>query len=108
VDGNELANVVALADLNRCRFAAVFQVLGSKADGNKWEDTGFITDARFAVDNHMRFQTNAVPQNDLIADHAESSDIMIGSYLSLFADDSTFMNKGGHAPGRELFGLSRP
>jgi hypothetical protein len=96
MNGYKLTDVISLSNFDGCRFAAVFQVLRCEPDRDKGKYERLVADAGLAINNDVGFQTDTMAQGDLIADYAKGSYIMIGSKLSIFADNSTFVDEGGH------------
>ena len=64
MNGDEFADVISIADFNACRFAAVFQILRRKSDGNERENFIVIADLRIAVNDDVRFEPVIFAQND--------------------------------------------
>jgi hypothetical protein len=96
MNGYKLTDVISLSNFDGCRFAAVFQVLRCEPDRDKGKYARLVADAGLAINNDVGFQTDTMAQGDLIADYAKGPYIMIGSKLSIFADNSTFVDEGGH------------
>src|SRR3546814_12646415 len=75
VDGGELADHVAVADLQRDAFAAVLLVLRVAADRGVAVDAVVAADAGRAVDAAVRADAGAVADLDVGADEGERADL---------------------------------
>src|ERR1700692_1870791 len=73
-DGDVLADGVVIADLERRRFAAVFQVLGSDSQAGEGVDAIPGSQARLAVQYDVRDQFAVLAQLDIRTDGAVGPD----------------------------------
>jgi len=87
MDGDEFANVVSLADLNRRRFTAVLKVLRCMADRDEGEYVRAAADLRTAIYRDVRVELDAVSKCYFIAYRAERSDETVRPDASVFTDD---------------------
>src|SRR5438132_3515049 len=74
VDGDVLADGVAVADLDRGVLAGVLLVLRRRAERGEMEDLVVAPDAQAPVEHHVRADPAALSHLDLRADHAVGPD----------------------------------
>ena len=75
IDGDALANLVVIADLQPRRLALVGNILRRHADGAKGKEAIVRADLRRPFDRNMRHQMAALAQFDVRADHAIGPDL---------------------------------
>ena len=68
VNGDELANGIAVADLHACRFAAVFQILGSKSDRGVGEDAISTAHSRIPLQDTVGHHLTVLSQFHVFPD----------------------------------------
>ncbi len=95
MDGDELAEGIAIADAGAGGFAGVFQVLAAGSDrGERVEDV-VGADCDRSLDHHVGVQPGPVSDSHLVADDAVGSDFDPGSQLGLGGNDGGGMNHDG-------------
>ena len=72
MNGDELADMIPLADLDRRRLAAVLQVLRGEADRNERIDSCVFTDRCLAIDDDVRIEPHAVGNGNVVADRSKT------------------------------------
>jgi hypothetical protein len=61
MNGDKLANVIALADFRRGRFAVIFQILRRESDGNERKNACLVADRSFAIYDDVRSSRTLSP-----------------------------------------------
>ena len=91
-DGDALANLVVVADLQPRRLAFVGNILRRHADGAERKEGVVGADFRGPFDRHVRHQTAALAQFDLGANHAIRTDLARCRNFCPRIDDGGGMN----------------
>jgi len=97
VDGDVLADGIAVADLDRGVLAGVFLVLRRRADRGEMEDAVAPADTRTPVEHHVRADPGALPQFDPGTDDRVRPDRDVCCELRTVMDDGGGVNRP-HAP----------
>ena len=92
VDGDELANLVVVADFEPGRFAGVGQVLRRHADRAEGKEAIVCADPGRSFDGDVRNQVAAFAQFDLRTDHAIRADLAGRMNLRARIDNGGGMN----------------
>ena len=95
VDGDKLANLVVVADLEPRGFAGVGDVLRRHADRAEGKEAIVRADFRRSFDGDVRNQMAAFAQFDLRPNHAIGADLAGGMDLGAGIDDGRGMNLCG-------------
>ncbi len=106
VDGDELADGVAVADLERGWFAAVLLVLRIGADRRELEDPVAAADAGGPFDDHVGPDARARTDPHAGTDHRVRADLDVGVELGARVDDCTRMDAGHAAPPQAASGAA--
>src|SRR5208337_1346390 len=92
VNGDELADSIALADLYARRFAAVFQILGSKSDRRVREDAVSPAQPRVPVEHRVGHHLAVLSQLDVFPDQGIRSHRHAAGELGVGMDDGCGMS----------------
>src|SRR6266478_84228 len=95
IDGNELANLVVIADFQARRFARVRDVLRRQADRREREESIVDADLRRSFHGDVRHQVAALAQFDPRPNYAVGSDLAGGVNLGFGVNDGCGVN--GHS-----------
>src|SRR6185312_7309042 len=95
VDGDKLANLVVVADLEPGGFAGVSDVLRRHADRTEGKEAVVRADFRRSLDGDVRNQMAAFAHFDFRANHAIGADLAGGMNLRARIDDGCGMNQCG-------------
>jgi hypothetical protein len=84
VNRNKFSNMISLADLDRRRFAGVFEVLWGVSDGHEWKGVRLVAYRSIAVDNNVRVEPDPVAERDRVAYYAKWPYDAIGTDRGIF------------------------
>jgi hypothetical protein len=96
VQGDELADNIALADLQPGRLAAVFLVLGRAAHGRELVHDVVGADPGRPLHHRVRADVRARPDRNTVADHRVGPDLDILRQDRLRRDHGRRMDRGRH------------
>src|ERR1700674_151106 len=98
IDGNELANLVMVANFKAGRFAGVGHILRRHSDRAKWKELAVGANLRVSLDRHLRDQMANFSQFHFWPDHT------VGTNLATRMDFGARINDGGRV---DFHGRSR-
>src|SRR6185503_8756621 len=98
VDGDGLADGIAVADLDPGRLAGVLLVLRRRADRGEVPDVVAPADAGVAVEHHVRADPGALADLDVLADDRIGADLDVRGEPRARVHDGARMDLGHQAP----------
>ena len=90
--GDHLAKRVAIADLQRGSFAAIFHVLRAHTQHSLWEHFAALPELGISFDRRVVVDDAAIAQLDMGADEAERSHGNVFPQTRIWVHDSRRMN----------------
>ena len=87
MNGDELAEDIALPDSEVGLLSPELEVLRDEADRRERKDLGFVADLGEPVDDRRRADAAAHPKTDMLADHRVRADDRAGANLGALHDD---------------------